>query len=122
MLSEKIPDLLDSGRVKVETAVEEVGVYIPQNMSNNKKMPHVFAMNNLDRKKKTLESCSFNATTAMIIEKTDSSNNDQHAKAITISTSTPEQRKTLPSGPSISIPTICIKQKIDRYPGLLVIW
>ena len=121
MISEKILDLLDFGRVKVESAVEEVGVYIPQNMSNNKKMSHVFAMNNLDWKKKTLES-SFNATTAMIIEKTDSSNNDQHAKAITISTSTPEQRKTLPSGPSISIPTICIKQKIDRYPGLLVIW
>ena len=51
--------------------VEEVGVYIPQNMSNNRKMPHVFAMNNLDWKKKTLEGCSFNLTTAMIIEKPD---------------------------------------------------
>ena len=104
--------------------VEEVGMYIPQNMSYNRKMPHVFAMNNLDWKKKTLEGCGFNATTAMIIEKTDSSDNDQHAKAITISTSTPEQQKTLPSGPSISIPTLCISAKnrqISRSIGNLVI-
>ena len=108
MLSEKTPDLLDSRRVKVESAVkeknsnyvstnfaahirdtysignscnslsvqshtqqifeyskqptgsrnkimqqvEEVGVYIPQSMSNNWKMSHVFAMHNLDCKKK----------------------------------------------------------------------
>ena len=32
--------------------VEEVGVYIPQSMSNNRKMSHVFEMNNLDCKKK----------------------------------------------------------------------
>ena len=101
--------------------VEEVGVYIPENMSDNRKMPHVFAMNNLDWKKKTLEGGSFNATTAIIIENTDSSDNDQHAKAVTISTSTPEQRNILPSGPSTSIPTIRIPAKIDRYPGLLVI-
>ena len=104
--------------------VEEVVVYIPQNMSNNRKMPHVFAMNNLDWKKKTLEGGSFNATTAIIIKKPDSSDNDQHANAITISTSTPEQRKTLPSGPSISIPTICISEKegqISRSIGNLVI-
>ena len=101
VLSEKTPDLLDSGRVKVESAVkeknsshvstnfaahirdtysignsynshtqqifeyskqptgsrnkimqqvEEVGVYIPQIMSNNRKMSHVFAINNLDCK------------------------------------------------------------------------
>ena len=91
--------------------VEEVGVYIPENMSNNRKMPHVFAMDNLDWKKKTLEGGSFNATTAIIIENTDSSDNDQHAKAITISTSTPEQQKTFHSGPSTSIPTIRISAK-----------
>ena len=93
--------------------VEEV--YIPENMSNNKKMPHVYAMDNLYlKKKKTLEGGSFNATTTTIIENPDSSDNDQHAKAITISTSTPEQQKTLHSGPSTSIPTIRIAKKIDR--------
>ena len=92
--------------------MEEVGVYIPENMSDNRKMPHVFAMDNLDWKKKTLEvHGSFNATTAFIIENPDSSDNDQHAKAITISTSTPEQRNTLFSGPSTSIPTIRISAK-----------
>ena len=163
LLFEKAPDLLDSGRVEVESAVsanftahiwdtysigniynslcgksdtqqifaysnqptgsrnkimqqvEEVGVYILENISNNRKIPHVFALNNLDWKKKktTLQGGSFNATTAIIIENPDSSDNDQHAKAIRISTSTPEQRKTLPSGPSTSIPTIRISAK-DR--------
>ena len=94
--------------------VGEVGVYIPEKMSNNRKMPHVFAMDNLDWKKKTIESGSFNATTAIIIENPDSSDNDQHAKALTISTSTPEQRNTLPFGPSTSIPTIRISAK-DRH-------
>ena len=99
--------------------VEEVGVYILENMSRNRKMPHL-AMDNLDWKKKTLEGGSFNATTATIIENPDSSDNDQHTKAITISTSTPEQRKTLHSVPSTSIPTIRISAK-DRYPDILLI-
>ena len=68
-------------------------------------------MDNLDWKKKTLEGGSFNVTTAFIIENPESSDNDQHAKAITISTSTPEQRNTLHSGPSTSIPTIRISAK-----------
>ena len=109
--------------VKIMQQVEEVGVYIPENMSNNRKMPHVFAMDNLDWKKKTLEGGSFNATTATIIETPDSSDNDQHAKAITISTSTPEQRKTLPSCPSTSIPPIHISAKdrqISRSLGNIV--
>ena len=109
--------------VKIMQQVEEVDVCIPENMSNNKKMPHVFAMDSLDWKKKTLEGGSFNATTAIIIENLDSSDNDQHAKAITISTSTPEQRKTLPSGPSTSIPPIHISAKdrqISRSLGDIV--
>ena len=100
--------------------VEEVGVYIPENMSNNRKMPHVFAIDNLDWKKKTLEGGSFNATTGIIIENPDSSDNDQHAKAITISTSPLEQLNTLPSGLSTSIPTIRIsakKRQISRCLG-----
>ena len=63
---------------KIMHQVEEVGVYIPENMSNNREMPHVFAMDNLDWRKNTLTS---------------------------------EQRNTLPSGPSTSIPTICISAK-----------
>ena len=101
--------------------VEEVGVYIPENMSNNRTMPQVFAMDNLDWKKKTLEGGSFNATKAIIIENPDSSDNDQHAKAITISTSTPEQQNTLPSGPSTSIPIIRISAKNRQISDLLVI-
>ena len=89
--------------------VEEVGVYIPENMSNNRKMPHVFPMNNLDWKKTTLEGGSFNTITAIIIENTDSSDNDQHAKAITIS-----------SFWSYHFHTEHLH--FSRYPGLLVIW
>lgn len=48
--------------------VEEDGVYIPEDMAYNNETPHVFAMDNLDWKKKTLEGGSFNATTAIIIE------------------------------------------------------
>ncbi|KAF3854198.1 hypothetical protein F7725_022253 [Dissostichus mawsoni] len=38
-------------------------------MMKNSEIPHVFAMDNLDWKMKTLEGGSFNATTAIIIEK-----------------------------------------------------
>ena len=68
-------------------------------------------MDNLDWKKKTLEGGSFNATTAIVIENPVPADYDQHAKAITISTSTPEQRETLPSGPTTSIPPIHISAK-----------
>ena len=35
--------------------IEENEVYVPQNMSYNGRLPHLFAMDNLDWKKKTLE-------------------------------------------------------------------
>ncbi|KAK5916166.1 hypothetical protein CesoFtcFv8_001688 [Champsocephalus esox] len=53
---------------KVMQQVETDGVYIPDTMMKNSEIPHVFAMDNLDWKMKTLESGSFNATTAIIIE------------------------------------------------------
>ena len=96
-------------RDKIMQQVEEVGVYIPENMSNNRKMSHVFPMSNLDWKKNTLEGGSFNTTTAIIIENQDSSDNDQHAKAITIS-----------SFWSYHFHTDHLH--FSRYPGLLVIW
>ena len=49
--------------------VEEDGVYIPENMSKNDEVLNVFAMDNLDWKKKTLDGGSFNVPTAIIIEK-----------------------------------------------------
>lgn len=48
--------------------VETEGVYVPETMARNCEIPHVFGMDNLDWKKKTLEGGSFNATTAIIIE------------------------------------------------------
>ena len=66
-------------------------------------------MNNLDWKKNTLEGGSFNTTAAIIIENPDSSDNDQHAKAITIS-----------SFWSYHFHTDHLH--FSRYPGLLVIW
>ena len=37
-------------------------------MSHNQRIQHVFAMDNLDRKRKTLEGGTFNATTAIIVD------------------------------------------------------
>ena len=54
-------------RLRIMQKVED-GVYIPENMTQHQKTPHVFAMDNLDWKRKTLEGGSFNATTAIIIE------------------------------------------------------
>ena len=82
-------------------------------------MPHVFAMDNLDRRKETLEGGRFNLTPAIIIENPDSADHDQHTKAITIFTSISDQQNTIHSCPSASMPTIL--QKINRCPGPLVI-
>lgn len=59
---------LTSQSVAIIQQVEEDRVYIPDNMSVNHESHHVFAMDNLDWKKKTLEGGSFNATTAIIVE------------------------------------------------------
>ena len=46
------------------------GIYIPDNMTRNSANSHVFAMDNLDWRKKTLDGGSFHATTAIVIEST----------------------------------------------------
>ena len=61
-------------------------------MMKNCKIPHVFAMDNLDWKKKTLEGGSFNATTAIIIENKETMTVQASAR---VPTSTSDRRKTL---------------------------
>ena len=46
------------------------GIYIPENMTRNTTNSHVFVMDNLDWRKKTLDGGSFHATTAIVIENT----------------------------------------------------
>lgn len=65
---ERLQRQLTAQSEKVMQQVETDGVYVPEIMTKNCKIPHVFAMDNLDWKKKTLEGGSFNATTAIIIE------------------------------------------------------
>lgn len=48
--------------------MEDDGIYIPGNMTRNTGNSHVFAMDNLDWRKKTLDGGSFHATTAIVIE------------------------------------------------------
>ena len=63
--------------------VEEDGVQFSENVSLNCGTPHIFAMNNLDWKKKTLEVGSFNAKSVIVIEHRDNSSN-QAAQCIMI--------------------------------------
>lgn len=51
-----------------EEQVEEEGVFIPATMSHSHGTVHVFAMDNLAWKKKTLDRESLSATTAIVIE------------------------------------------------------
>ena len=53
---------------KLTSQIEQDGVYIPENMSNNQSIQHSFAMDNLDWKRKTLEGGTFNATNAIIVK------------------------------------------------------
>ncbi|KAF3854194.1 hypothetical protein F7725_022249 [Dissostichus mawsoni] len=65
---ERMQRQLTAQSEKVMQQVETDGVYVPETMMKNSEIPHVFAMDNLDWKMKTLEGGSFNATTAIIIE------------------------------------------------------
>ena len=60
--------------------VEEYGVCIPDRMSHSFEGIHVFAMDNLDWTKNTLEGGSFNATTAIIIENAEQDGSADHAR------------------------------------------
>ena len=46
---------------------EEQGTFIPENMTAHD-IPHVFAIDNLDWRTKTLEGGSFNATTSITVQ------------------------------------------------------
>ena len=48
--------------------IKQHGVYIPENMINNQSLQHVFAMDNLDWKRKTLEGGTFNVTNTIIVK------------------------------------------------------
>lgn len=65
---ERLQRQLTAHSEKIMQQVETVGVHVPETMTKNCKIPHVFSMDNLDWKKKTLDGGSFNATSAIIIE------------------------------------------------------
>ena len=87
---ERLQRQLTAESEKVMLQVETDGVYVPETMMKNCKIPHVFAMDNLDWKKKTLEGGSFNATTA--IENKDTMKVQVCA---TVPTSSSDRTKTL---------------------------
>lgn len=65
---ERLQRQLTAESEKVMLQVETDSVYVPEAMTKNCKFPHVFAMDNLDWKEKTLGGGSFHATTALIVE------------------------------------------------------
>ena len=68
--------------------IEEAGVYIPPNISQQCSVPPVFAFDNLDWKTKSLEGGSFHATTAIVIQPgNDAANNQTAAGNVTESIS-----------------------------------
>ena len=64
---ERFHQLLISPCVDIMQQITQDGVYIPEGISRDCVAPHVFVMDNLDWKKKTIEGGSFDAT-AIIIE------------------------------------------------------
>ena len=59
---------LTSVSTDIMQQMEEDGIYIPSNVTRNTTNSHVFALDNLDWRKKTLDGGSFHATTAIVIE------------------------------------------------------
>ena len=92
--------------------IEEDGVYIPPTMNKHSNNPHVFAMDNLDWKKKTLEGGSFNATTAIIIEPSDDRDVGAAQTSVSILTSS-SRRNTIPSVEEPNLPN-CHVSASDR--------
>ena len=82
--------------IQIKDKITNDGVYIPDNMSQTH--DHVFAMDNLDWKNKTLEGGSFHATTAIIIEQGNAS--DDEPVTCTIPKCAPTRRKSTPSDQS----------------------
>ncbi|KAK1874950.1 2-C-methyl-D-erythritol 4-phosphate cytidylyltransferase [Dissostichus eleginoides] len=95
---------------KVMQQVETEGVYVPETMMKNSEIPHVFAMDNLDWKMKTLEGGSFNATTAIIIENQKIVRVQEGAR---FTTSTSDRKKTLSDVTDLPAPMCHVSAK-DR--------
>ena len=96
--------------------IDQDGVYIPENMSHNQGIQHVFAMDNLDWKRKTLEGGTFNATTAIIVENIVSVTCDEAARRfsdVSIPVATSCRRKTLSCISNTTIP-VCYISARDR--------
>ena len=77
--------------------IEQDGVYIPENMCNNQSIPHVFAMENLNWKRKTLEGGTSNATNAIIVKNIGNVTSDEDVrrdKDVSIPIATSCRRKT----------------------------
>ena len=93
-------------------AIEEAkdsGVYIPTMISKNSKYPHVFAMDNLDWRLKTLEGGTFNCTTAIVIENQDSKKVEDVVSVCLSST----KSKSLPNAEEPPVPQ-CSISATDR--------
>lgn len=85
--------------------MEDDGIYIPGNMTRNTGNSHVFAMDNLDWRKKTLDGGSFHATTAIVIENAKEGIHEAK-KVVAPRTSTSRaRRKTLSQVPDETFPT-----------------
>ena len=96
--------------------MDQDGVYIPENMSHNQSIEHVFAMENLDWKKKTLEGGTFNATTAIIVENIGSVTCEEAARRfsdVRIPDAASCRRKTLSCISNTTIP-VCYISARDR--------
>ncbi len=88
---ERLQRQLTAHSKKIMQQVETDGVYVLETMTKNCKIPHVFAMDNLDWKKKTLDGGSFNATSAIIIE---NEQTERFQEGASLPTSTCDRRKT----------------------------
>ena len=106
---------LTSQSAAIMQQVNEDGVYVPDSMSRNSSTLQVFAMDNLDWKKKTLEGGSFHATTAIIIEppEPEAATHEPEVVSIPISTS---RRRTLLNIAETSKSTCHVTAK-DRLKG-----
>ena len=88
--------------------VENYGVFIPENISTASELPHVFALDNLDWRKKTLDGGSFHATTAIVIDN-QSSVSSNTTTCVPSSSST--RRQSLGNVPEKPMSHINITQK-----------
>ena len=89
---------LTSKAMDVMQQIEDTGVFIPENVSAQE-TPHIFAMDNLDWRKKTLEGGTFNATTSIVVQNTNCQEVHQDVRVPSSSCtnykrSLPELRKT----------------------------